>query len=123
MLKPGYLNQQISMWWFKYIFMVVFLVSCFSKPKVGGPCTYKNTTELILVDSVFVNGNYSDVRFKKINEHDSENKLFKFSQYIEHFADSSKVANLKKGDTCSLILQEIKSGSCTPRIYSIKFPN
>ena len=111
------------MWWFKYILMVVILVSCFSKPKVGGPCSYKSTTELILVDSVVVNGNFSDVRFKKINEYDSANKLFKFSQYLEHYIDSSKVANLKKGDTCSLILQEIKSGSCTPRIYSIQFPN
>lgn len=111
------------MWWCKCFLFLTILVSCFHKPKIGGPCTYKTSSEAIIVHTILQNDNFSDIKFKRVKIEDSTSAYILYSQFTNRLVDSLQISKIKIGDTCFLLIDEISSGSCTPRIYSFKFPN
>jgi hypothetical protein len=128
MLKPEYLNQQISMWLYKFTLSIVFsfvFISCNNSNKTitGGPCTYDSKHEKLVVKSIQLSKSNSNISFINTTILDTLAAQFLYSDYMQSTIDSATASKIKVGDTCLLQIDKIKTGSCTPQIYTIILHN
>lgn len=88
---------------------------------VGGPCTYKETYHPIIIKNIIPKGNSGSydlelINFAFLGEDSIVNYHFLNNSYLE----KKEIETLHKGDTITLVEQNITSGTCTPHILSVE---